>query len=351
MLSKEKEEKLAVIDAELKKNEELLRICEKKLVVRDSAVAALKEQLEYVKIQNRETQRLKDENESLKKNIQTMNGLQKVLNATSEEVEMMLQGYSDVRTIATFATALKRALCESESKKNESRDRLQLVKQQLAAEKNTVSDLQNKLRSAEEQIAEYHREKSQEKKRNAVEAFGGNTKSVESLAPIKLQRLESPVPATANNTSFTTLVNSIETSDSPYLRLKQSNLALAALQQRHPNVPDKSLKPSEFALLNSAKSSLFKKTNSSTIAQKHSIFHKKESALVDFEKYEQVSELDVSYDGLGGHSKPNLFPVPNTKPVMKGLIPRLSAKHKLKKPNTAGSQNIGKMLEKIKDNI
>lgn len=36
--------------------------------------------------------------------------LQKVLNATSDEVEQMLEGYSDVRTVATFATALKRYL-------------------------------------------------------------------------------------------------------------------------------------------------------------------------------------------------------------------------------------------------
>ncbi|CAK1593676.1 unnamed protein product [Parnassius mnemosyne] len=354
-LCKEKEERLAVIDAELKKNEELLRMCEKKIVVRDSAVAALKEQLEYVKIQNRETQRLKEENESLKKNIQTMNGLQKVLNATTDEVEMMLQGYSDVKTVATFATALKRALRESESKKAETRDRLQAVKQQLAAEKNTVADLQAKLRSAEEQIAQYRREKSQDNKRNAVEAFDGNTTIAEETA-VKLQRIDPPETKAecASNMSFTTLVNSIETSDSPYLRLKQSNLALAALQQRHPvNVPDKSLKPSEFAILNSAQTSLFKKSDNlcnKANAHKLSIFHKKEPAKVDFEMFEQVSDLDVSYDGLGGHSKPSLFPVPYTKSALKALIPRLSAKHKLKRPNTAGSQDIGKMLEKIREN-
>ena len=34
--------------------------------------------------------------------------LQKVLNATSDDVEQMLHSYTDVRTIATFATALKR---------------------------------------------------------------------------------------------------------------------------------------------------------------------------------------------------------------------------------------------------
>lgn len=110
--------------------------------------------------------------------------------------------------------------------------------------------------------------------------------------------------------------------------------------------------PSEFAILNSAKNSLFKKSESfSTNGQKHSIFHKKEPAKVDFEKYEQISELDVSYDGLGGHSKPNLFPVPNKKPAMKGFIPKLSAKHKLKRPNTAGGQDIGEMLKKVRKDV
>lgn len=53
---------------------EALKASEKKLVSRESAVAALKEQLEFVREQNKVTERLREENESLKKNLQTLHG-------------------------------------------------------------------------------------------------------------------------------------------------------------------------------------------------------------------------------------------------------------------------------------
>lgn len=53
---------------------EALKASEKKLVNRESAVAALKEQLEFVREQNKVTERLREENESLKKNLQTLHG-------------------------------------------------------------------------------------------------------------------------------------------------------------------------------------------------------------------------------------------------------------------------------------
>lgn len=46
---------------------------EKKLLSAQSAVAALREQLTYLKVQNKETERLRQENEALQKNIHTLN--------------------------------------------------------------------------------------------------------------------------------------------------------------------------------------------------------------------------------------------------------------------------------------
>lgn len=83
-----------------------------------------------------------------------------------------------------------------------------------------------------------------------------------------------------------------------------------------------------------------------------SIFHKKEPSKMDFiDKTEPMqSVLDVSYDGLGGHSKVDLFPVPRKLPSLwkpKSNIPKITAKHKLKRPNPSGSQDVGKMFEQI----
>ncbi|XP_045779200.1 E3 ubiquitin-protein ligase TRAIP [Maniola jurtina] len=354
---KEYTDKIASTEAEMKKNMGLLKACENKLESRDSTIAAMKEQLQYLKEQNRETQRIKEENESLKKNIQTLNGLQKVLNATSEEVEQMLEGYSDVRTVATFATALKRALCESESKKNDTRDRLQVVKQKLAAEKNIVADLQAKLAFAEERLtAKIRKIKSLRQKRKS-DVLQESVEESPSSSEAKKMKPDLDVAihlSDSCDTSINSMVTKIENADSPYLRLQQSSLALSALSLVRPSNPakplsDKTLKPSEYALLNSARNSIKKQeTNQSS---KTSIFQKKEPTKMTLsqENDQNLSLMNISYDGLGGHSKLETFPVPNPRPNFKSCLPKLSAKHKLKRPNPVGSQDIGKMLDKIRE--
>ncbi|CAG9793564.1 unnamed protein product [Diatraea saccharalis] len=355
---KEKDDKLTSITAELKKNEELLKALEKKLVNRESAVSALREQLDYVKIQNKETNRLKEENESLKKNLQTLNGLQKVLNATSDEVEQMLEGYTDVRTVATFATALKRALCESESKKNETRDRLQAAKQQIGVEKNNVADLQAKIVQLEDNLHTAERKyQALKQKRKAFDMLvDENEEQCKKImmAAVKPQispGLNKAMIIDDSNSSFHTQVKKIENSESPYLNLKQSSLALSALQQRpiHSLPPDK-LKPSELAFINAAKNATKRPGIENMPITPLSIFHKKEPAKIELSQKDDlnISQFNISYDGLGGHSKLDTFPVPNNRPPLKSCVPKLTAKHKLKRPNPpAGSQDISKLLGKI----
>ncbi|XP_026735412.1 E3 ubiquitin-protein ligase TRAIP-like [Trichoplusia ni] len=350
---KEKEDKIVAVTADLKRQDDLLKSYEKRLVSFDSKVLSLREQLEYAQLQNKDLQRFKDENEGLKKSMQTLNGLQKVLNATSDEVEQMLQGYSDVRTIATFATALKRALCESESKKNEIRDRLHAAKQQLALEKKNSSELQNKIMQLEDEL---HQVQTQYEILKTDKEMAEKKQVLQQTAEESsiLDVTQSPPPAlndamlkpASRNNSFDTLVNNIEMSDSPYLSLKQgSAFSLAALQRAPLKMSDK-IQPSENLYLTSIKNATKKligdkTTNGST---KHSIFHKKMMKLESLD----TSPLDISYDGLGGHSKVDTFPVPN-RTTIKSCIPKISAKHKLKRPNPTGSHDIEKMLKKVKN--
>ncbi|KPJ11795.1 TRAF-interacting protein [Papilio machaon] len=337
---KEKEEKLNSLKSELATNKEMLSNCEQRLVQQESAITALKEYNNCLKVESKKVNALREENQNLKKNISTMHRLQKVLNATSSEVETMLEGYSDVKTVAVFATALKRALCESEAKKNELRNRLDEVTKMLVEESNKLADARQNLRLAEDEIQEYRLRVFQDQKRDAAQAFGVET---ENSTEIKVQKLDQDA-IKVDSPSVTTLVDAIENSDSPYLRLKQSTLALAALQQRNPPaVTNKALKPSEFGILKPAKSSILKKTFSTNT----SIFHKKEPARLDLENNDQVINLDVTYDGLGGHSKPSFFPVTKSP---KPRLPKLTAKHKLRRPtNTTGSRDISKMFEKLSD--
>lgn len=350
---KEELDKLVEIEESLKRSLQSLAKLQKKLESKESAISALTEQLAYLKVQNQETNKLREENEILNKKIQTLTGLQNVLNATCEDVEQMLQGYTDIRTVATFASALKRALCDTEKKKNESRDKLQVIKQQLAAETDRVNDLHHKLLIAEEKLAALKQKyKDMKLKRKSPEAANRSLTNNLKEPPEKQMRpnedLSSISVLNDTNTSLNTLVNRIENADSPYLNLKQSNLALTTLQ-RHPThpLPERNLKPSEYALLSSARNATSKTTLPST--SKTSIFHKKEPPKIQFsqENDPDLSLANISYDGLGGHSKLDTFPVPNKRqPQLQSFVPKLSAKHKLKRPNPVGNQDISIMLQK-----
>lgn len=349
---RDKEDKISDLIGELKKNEALLKSYEKKLVSRDSAMTAMREQMEYLKIQNKETVKLKEENETMKQNLQLLNGLNNILNATCEDVEKMLQGYTDVKTVAIFATALKRGLCESEAKKRESRDKLHAAKQQIAAEKLNVRDLQAKLLHAEDKLTDMERKYQALAKRKAGDMTEkcvddkpahAEAHCLKHMRP-SLENVESL--NTTNNTSIRTLVDRIENADSPYLSLKQSNLALTALQRapKHALSLDR-IKPSELAIINSARSTVSKKPLDN---KSLSIFAKKEPVTLDPDVEMESSQNNICYDGLGGHSKLEIFPVPSNRPL-KSCVPKVTPRHRLKRPASSGSQDIGKMIEKLMD--
>ncbi|KAJ8709026.1 hypothetical protein PYW07_008852 [Mythimna separata] len=427
--SKEKEDKLAAATADLKRQDDLLKSYERRLVSFDSKVLALREQLEFANAQNKDIQKIKDENEALKKNLQTLNGLQKVLNATSDDVEQMLHSYTDVRTIATFATALKRALCDSEAKKNESRDRLHAAKQQLALEKKNVEIVQDKmhqleleLRAAQEkcldlkdaQYAELKRlvastppprnndeddnssftdnatddssvDINQERNKKAAwlnvlspkvtktnqarteeseqARFNEFKRKIKAIIRMKHEhRLEqekrfgtceksaADIEMDEMLMEETGLVDRIEKSDSPYLSLQQGSiLSLTALQRKPLKLPENAQK-SEHGYLNAIKDAKQKRIGEQSNANtKHSIFNKKDIMKMGSLNETVHKSADISYDGLGGHSKPDVFPVPN-KNAVQSRIPKVSAKHKLKRPSPNGSQDIEKMLKKVKNN-
>ncbi|CAH2095079.1 unnamed protein product [Euphydryas editha] len=304
------EHKDLLIDARVKLHNHLQQKLSNKEELRnkDLTIFALEEQIKQLKlVQNEEVSELKEENESLKKNIQTLNSLQKVLNATSDDVEQMLEGYTDIRTVAKLATALKRELCESKSKENESRDRLQAVKEELHFMNFLLIVLQAKLLVTEEKahVAQKNYEYLM-KKRKALEnpnrSFINDSQesSIKQMKPN--EELNSGTVLNDTNTSF----------------------------------------PSEHALLNSTRNAISILDLPST--SKTSIFHKKEQAKIQLsqENDPNLSSMNIAYDGLGGHSKLDTFPVPNTRQPLKSLV------HNLRQPAAAGNQDISNMLEKEK---
>ncbi|VVC93859.1 unnamed protein product, partial [Leptidea sinapis] len=331
IVCKEKEDKITSIMAALKRNEEILKEFERKYVSAEAAVQALQMQMKYLKQKNNEAEKLKEENEVLNKNLQTLNGLQRVLNATSEEVERMLEGYTDVRTIATFATALKRALCESEDKKNKTRDQLEMTKQELAAEKNYVKELQTKIGLLEEKISMF-RQKLKEIKEKKIRMFAsegcgdavGNIENakdrdesqceVDAGDTVRGYEHKSVLNTTVydlseHDTSIKSLVNKIESAASPYLNLQQCSLALSVLQ-RHPTL----LQPDKRQKLCSAQNRIEQPAC-------QSIFSVRERAdAFSFVDDDQLSKVNATHDGLGGRARADHVPLRNP-------LPRLTLRH------------------------
>lgn len=343
---KEFEEKFEKVQEDLKKHGEFLKKCEAKLVCRDAAINGLKEQLEYMKVQNYETQRLKSENESLNKNIEMLNGLQKVLNATYDEVEQMLQGYTDVRTVATFATALKKALCESELKKKELRKSLQTLRRHLDTANNICLQKDNAYVELEDKytILKSKKHKVEKKMRLLERTEVIPISSDESSFKLRDQALpENNVTLATENghDNASSVVEIIENSDSPYLSLRQGSLALFALHGKPKPAMDR-IKPSELMMINSINHS-----SGSGASKTNSIFHKKDPVRMDSNMEADTIGL-LSYDGLGGHSKLDIFPKRVELPTS-SHIPKLSAKHKLKRPQVSGSQDVSEMLKRSRD--
>ncbi|XP_049871661.1 E3 ubiquitin-protein ligase TRAIP-like [Pectinophora gossypiella] len=315
---KSKEQQITELTNKVKENEESHKKVQNQLLNSYAVVDALKGKLEYFKAENKEVQKLKEENEMFKKNLQLLQGLQKVYNSTVEEVDNMLEGYTDVRTVATFAVALKKALYETESKKTDLQNRLQTAKQEISHEKKRNVELQAKCLQLETEI------RDRKECEVVIEPRASTSTDCGMDEEIFHHRIKDV------DKSLNTMVKNIEHADSPYLNLKQSNLALATLR----------MKPSEYAMLKTAKHDpkMSQRSNGGL------------GIIIPPEKpkMETKSILDISYDGLGGHSKLDSFPVSIGDWKSKS-IPKLTHKHKLKRPNPTGNHNIGEMFKKARN--
>ncbi|KAL4717342.1 hypothetical protein ACJJTC_017229 [Scirpophaga incertulas] len=128
---KQRNDNDVAVKEELAKKINEVRIVEDKLRLKTDTCRIYEIRLASYIDRIKELDTLQVQNEELQSNLNALNGLQKVLNATSEEVDQMLEGYTDVRTVATFATALKRALTESEDKKKSMRSQIVQLEQEV----------------------------------------------------------------------------------------------------------------------------------------------------------------------------------------------------------------------------
>ncbi|XP_026327739.1 E3 ubiquitin-protein ligase TRAIP-like [Hyposmocoma kahamanoa] len=139
---KESEEKCESLSSQLVKTEATLEKTRQMMyenTIRDmrieASLVAVTEQAKYLKEENKKVKKLQKENVLLSDKLTTLHGLQVVLDGTEKDVEEMTKTYTDIKMIATFAIALKRALTDTEKEKSQLMAKLKLLTQELQLEK------------------------------------------------------------------------------------------------------------------------------------------------------------------------------------------------------------------------
>ncbi|XP_023721311.1 E3 ubiquitin-protein ligase TRAIP isoform X2 [Cryptotermes secundus] len=269
-----------------------------------------------------ENQKLTNQNKGL--------SIQIIVQGTTAEVEDMLDKHGDSydsrKSLATYVSVLKREIQAASEKKRDFRDRLKIYHRDLSAailEKNRLNEdlkLKSKLNKQLEDDLQHleHEKKSLQKKIHDLEKAisspsGKNPRDsalqrliLESPIPeaVKIPRLTDPAETdTSTSTMFGALLSPESKAQqkfepaSPYLNIKSCSFGLTPLkgsQSMNLQLPS-----------GSNKFSIFRKPN-----------HERPNSSA-------AANPEEAYDGLGGHSKADLFPIPSTKfkPTNKKLKP------------------------------
>lgn len=187
-------------------------------------------------------QKLKDTEDlvkTLQDKLDLMAKVEGVIKSTVADVELLLSGDKDPKTLAIMVTALKRELKASEGRKNEVKKILKSTQDDVRREQEVKRNLQDSLSQIESdnfRMTEEIREKDRLIEKLQSGCSSSITSPTSSLTPLhKGKKSSLEMDWTFNTPSPTTLsekVKQIQDSDSPYLKIKSSSIGLTPILQR-----------------------------------------------------------------------------------------------------------------------
>lgn len=213
------------LNTKVTKNDFLLKINSQELNVLKYTKQKLKDTEDFVK--------------ALQDKLDLMAKVEGVIKSTVADVELLLSGDKDPKTLAIMVTALKRELKASEGRKNEVKKILKSTQDDVKREQGVKRNLQDTLSQIESdnfRMSEEIREKDRliEKLKSGCSSSSTSTNS--NLTPSnKGKKSALEMDWTVNTPSPTTLaekVKQIQDSDSPYLNIKSSSIGLTPILQR-----------------------------------------------------------------------------------------------------------------------
>ncbi|XP_055603972.1 E3 ubiquitin-protein ligase TRAIP [Uranotaenia lowii] len=238
LLMREKEKKLndyeqkdSANKVERKKMKKTLTALEDMVKSKDFTITAYKQEVDMLRGDRAHMQKLQTELKELKSKMDLMSTVEHVISATAKEVEEMLTQENNSRTLAVLVASLKRELKGCDSKKNEMRDRMKSIQNDLHDERTRRKQLEEKLSTAE---SENYRLEQEIKKLERRVLNASNDSESDSIVlatpdqPVKRKRIELDMDM---STPMSDKVRNILQSDSPYLDIKASSIGLAPLRR------------------------------------------------------------------------------------------------------------------------
>ncbi|KAJ9595477.1 hypothetical protein L9F63_013341, partial [Diploptera punctata] len=310
--------------------EEIIK-SEKTIQSLKATMASLKDQIRYLKAQNESAEAAIEETKRLRKHLEFLRSIETVVQGSIAEVDDILNQHGDSfesrKSLATYVSVLKREVQSTSEKKKELREKLRRYqrelntvnseKQHFQKETNLKSELYKQLTEDFHHLEQENKslqKKVHELEKAIVSPSGNNPRDnalrrllAESPLPevVKRPRLTNP---SEQDTSISVMFENVSSADNPkkksppttpYLKLKSSSIGFEPL------------KVSQSSNLHLASS-----TN------KYSIFNKKKETKLS----SMATNFGEAYDGMGGHSKLDDFPVP---------IPRTKSSTKIKNKTTS----------------
>ncbi|CRK96435.1 CLUMA_CG009851, isoform A [Clunio marinus] len=330
---REKDHLLKKIEDQSSKLENVLKTKDKRIEKLDVSnsrnvqiIATLRHEMDILSSNRANYKAIEIENAELKSKLDLMLSIESVLTASQKEVDEILKQNLNTRDLSVMVGTLRRELNNNEIRKNELRKQIQMLKNDIREEQEEIRNLKDKQSSYE---SENNRLKIKLRKlmKEDTDDCGfespGPSKSCVSLV-VSEGDINTPSPLSENE--FAKRVKLVKESESPYLKVKSSNIALTSIYKR----------PADYF-------NLLKKPSSSNDLNKLSIF-KRPRIEMDTKSSTNNSE-NVVYNGLGGTTKVLLSDLKKSSStsqlydLKKSLIPpQISVVSKRKKlsPNVLG---------------
>lgn len=206
-------------------------------------IATMRHEMDILSSHRASFKAVEAENAELKSKLDLMLSIESVLTASQSEIDEIMKQKLTAKDLSVMVGTLRRELTNNEARKHELKKQLQMIKNDLRAEQDERRKLQERLNFYESENHEMkNRLKRLENKIESCDVIESN--DVDSPEPSKRPRLalkylndiNTPSPLTQDELNHG--VEQVKASDSPYLKVRSSSIALTSLLKRPMQIRD-----------------------------------------------------------------------------------------------------------------